>query len=169
MKTYYSFTPTQVGDFLVVGTEKELRFTAFTSGKQKRRIDDCWIRDAAPLAYAVEQITAYFSGELSVFELSYHAEGTPFQQAVWNLLEQIPYGTTLTYGAIAEKLNRAGGAQAVGAACGSNPLPIIIPCHRVIGADGSMTGFGGGLPIKHQLLQHEGIPHGEDQLELDLN
>lgn len=169
MKTYYSFVPTPVGDFLVVGTESELQFTAFSSGKQKRPINDSWVRDAAPIASAIEQIQAYFSGERTEFDLSYHAEGTPFQQAVWNLLEQIPFGTTLTYGAIAEKLNRTGGAQAVGAACGSNPLPIVIPCHRVIGTDGSMTGFGGGLPIKHQLLNHEGIPVGEDQLELDLN
>ena len=169
MKTYYSFLVSPVGDILVAGTERELHFTAFTAGKRNRPIGDQWIKDESPLDYAIEQLNAYFSGELTEFNVPHHAEGTPFQQAVWNLLESIPFGSTLSYGAIAEKLNRPGGAQAVGAACGSNPLPIIIPCHRVIGADGSMTGFGGGLPIKYQLLHHEGIPRGEDQLELDLS
>ena len=91
-----------------------------------------------------------------VFRLPLAPTGTPFQLAVWQLLREIPYGQTVSYGELARRLGQAEAARAVGLANGSNPLPIIVPCHRVIGADGSLTGFGGGLPIKRALLELEG-------------
>jgi len=169
MSLFFCYHPTPVGRFLLAGTDRELRYTSFVSGKRPKKIESSWKEDIAPLGYAIEQIDAYFAGELRDFDIPFHAEGTPFQQAVWSILEVIPFGDTMTYGAVAEKLGRSGGAQAVGAACGANPLPIIVPCHRVIGANGSMTGFGGGLPIKHQLLELEGISTMEEQLPLDFD
>jgi methylated-DNA-[protein]-cysteine S-methyltransferase len=102
------------------------------------------------------QLTAYLAGERETFELPLHAAGTPFQRAVWEALARIPHGTTTTYGELAAGLGRPDRARAVGAANGANPLPIVVPCHRVIGARGALTGFGGGLERKRWLLAHEG-------------
>ncbi|MEL6429965.1 MAG: methylated-DNA--[protein]-cysteine S-methyltransferase [Planctomycetota bacterium] len=104
---------------------------------------------------AARQLEAYFAGELRAFDLPLGAEGTPFQREVWSELVRIPYGRTTTYGAIARTLGDAKRARAVGAAGGRNPLPIVVPCHRVLGADGALTGFAGGLRAKHWLLEHE--------------
>lgn len=101
------------------------------------------------------QLTAYFAGELIEFDLPLAPQGTEFQKQVWLALRRIPFGATTTYGEIARALGDAGAVRAVGAANGRNPLPIIVPCHRVIGANGSLTGFGGGLPVKRWLLDHE--------------
>lgn len=114
---------------------------------------------------AREQLQAYFRGERAGFDLPVDpAEGSEFQRAVWDQLRLIPYGETWTYGRIAERIGRAGGSQAVGLACGANPVSIVIPCHRVIGRDGSLTGFGGGLPRKRFLLDLENPQQG---LELE--
>ena len=115
--------------------------------------DDASDSDRERLGIAIEQLDQYFAGERTVFELPLDYAGTPFQRSVWNELRGIPYGTTTTYGALARRL----GAQprAVGAAVGATPIPIIIPCHRVIGTDGSLTGYGGGLPRKRALLDFE--------------
>ena len=110
----------------------------------------------APFAEAGRQLEEYFSGERQVFDLPLAPAGTPFQLAVWRALQGIGYGQTTSYGQLARELGHAHGARAVGLANGSNPLPVIIPCHRVIGADGSLTGFGGGLRIKRALLHLEG-------------
>jgi methylated-DNA-[protein]-cysteine S-methyltransferase len=117
--------------------------------------------DPAPLAAATEQLEQYFRGERPQFELSLDYGGTPFQHSVWDVLRTIPYGTTTTYGAIARELKAQ--PRAVGSAVGSTPIPIIVPCHRVIGSDGSLTGYGGGLPRKRALLDLEA---GVDQLVL---
>jgi methylated-DNA-[protein]-cysteine S-methyltransferase len=106
---------------------------------------------------AREQLLAYFAGERRAFDLPLLPSGTPFQQQVWNALREIPFGATRSYRDIALRIGNPNGVRAVGAANGRNPLPIIVPCHRVIGSDGSMTGFGGGLPVKQFLLVHEGI------------
>lgn len=114
-----------------------------------------WIRDERPLVDAVEQLRAYFAGERRVFDLSLSLRGTPFQVRVWNALRDIPYAVTTSYRALAEVLGKPSAARAVGAANARNPLPIVLPCHRVVGADGSLTGFAGGIERKRWLLQFE--------------
>ncbi len=111
--------------------------------------------DAPPFAQAKEQLAAYFRGELTQFDLPLAPEGTTFQRAVWEELRRIPYGTTVSYGEVARRLGRPNACRAVGLANGRNPLPIVVPCHRVIGADGSLTGYGGGLACKRALLDLE--------------
>jgi methylated-DNA-[protein]-cysteine S-methyltransferase len=104
---------------------------------------------------AVEQLLAYFDGELTEFDLALDMRGTPFQRRVWNALTEIPYGETESYGELARRVGQPGAARAVGMANGHNPIAIIVPCHRVIGADGSLTGYGGGLDRKRTLLRLE--------------
>jgi methylated-DNA-[protein]-cysteine S-methyltransferase len=116
------------------------------------------------LAEAVAQLDAYFSGDLVSFDLPLELHGSEFQRSCWLALASIPYGQTVSYGEQARRLGLGSdAARAVGAANGQNPLPIVLPCHRVIGADGSLTGFGGGLEVKRFLLEHEGalLPLGE--------
>jgi len=115
-------------------------------------------RDPRPLADAVTQLREYFSRIRRRFDLPLDLRGTEFQRAVWKEVAAVPYGTTVSYGEIARRLGRGPmGARAVGAAVGANPVPIVIPCHRVVGADGSLVGYGGGLPTKAALLRLEGI------------
>ena len=110
----------------------------------------------ACLEITVLQLLEYFDGKRTTFDLPLHPSGTEFELRVWNRLLEIPYGATTSYGAIATEFGLPNGARAVGKANGNNPLPIVIPCHRVIGADGSLVGFGGGLPMKRALLTLEG-------------
>jgi methylated-DNA-[protein]-cysteine S-methyltransferase len=107
------------------------------------------------LRETVRQLRAYFAGELETFELDLAPEGTPFQQKVWSELLNIPFGETISYGELARRIGNPNASRAVGLANGSNPIPIIIPCHRVIGSNGKLTGYGGGLPIKEKLLALE--------------
>ncbi|MER7516706.1 methylated-DNA--[protein]-cysteine S-methyltransferase [Streptomyces sp. NPDC126499] len=112
-------------------------------------------RDPRPFTEAVRQLDAYFAGELTVFDLPLKLIGTPFQLRVWELLRLIPYGETRTYGELAEALGSPGASRAVGLANGRNPVSIVVPCHRVIGTSGSLTGYGGGLDRKKRLLAFE--------------
>jgi methylated-DNA-[protein]-cysteine S-methyltransferase len=105
----------------------------------------------------VRQLDEYFEGKRRAFDLTLAPQGTLFQQSVWAALQTIPYGTTISYRQLAEKIGNLAAIRAVGRANGSNPIPIIIPCHRVIGTDGSLIGFGGGLPLKAELLKLEGV------------
>jgi methylated-DNA-[protein]-cysteine S-methyltransferase len=114
-----------------------------------------WHSDDGPFEDAVAQLHAYFAGELTDFHLPLAMDGTAFQRRVWSELREIPYGQTISYGELARRVGRPGAARAVGLANGRNPVGIIVPCHRVIGADGSMTGYGGGLARKVWLLEHE--------------
>jgi methylated-DNA-[protein]-cysteine S-methyltransferase len=114
-----------------------------------------WRRADAPFRGAIEQLDAYFAGERSTFELPLQMAGTPFQRLAWYALLSIPYGTTISYAEQARRMGRAGASRAVGAANGRNPIAIIVPCHRVIGSGGTLTGYGGGLPLKQWLLDHE--------------
>jgi methylated-DNA-[protein]-cysteine S-methyltransferase len=118
-------------------------------------------RDDAALADVHDQLTEYFAGQRTAFELAFRASGNPLQLAVWELISAIPYGATRSYGDLARDLGDRTLAQAVGTACGRNPLPVVVPCHRVVGADGSLVGFGGGLPRKRFLLDLE---HREERL-----
>jgi methylated-DNA-[protein]-cysteine S-methyltransferase len=115
-----------------------------------------WQRDDRGFAEVVAQLEAYFAGTLSRFELPLAADGTDFQRRVWAALQEIPYGETISYGELAQYVGKPGASRAVGLANGRNPIGIVIPCHRVIGADGSLTGYGGGLERKVWLLEHEG-------------
>lgn len=114
-----------------------------------------WRESTAGLAQAHDQLAAYFAGELRAFTLPLRARGTTFQQRVWDGLTRIPFGTTWSYGELAAAIGSAGHARAVGAANGQNPLAIVVPCHRVIGANGALVGYGGGLDRKRWLLEHE--------------
>ncbi len=115
-----------------------------------------WHEDQAAFADVVEQLHSYFAGELTRFEVTLELRGTEFQRRVWHALVEIPYGETRSYGQLAERVGSPGASRAVGLANGHNPVAIIVPCHRVIGADGSLTGYGGGLERKQVLLALEG-------------
>jgi len=118
-------------------------------------------RDDAAFADVRDQLAQYFAGSRTSFDLALRATGNPLQQAVWRLIAATPYGATRTYGELARDLGDRSLAQAVGAACGRNPLPVVVPCHRVVGADGSLVGFGGGLERKRFLLDLE---HRDERL-----
>ncbi|MEU8888043.1 methylated-DNA--[protein]-cysteine S-methyltransferase [Streptomyces sp. NPDC048442] len=119
-------------------------------------------RDPEPFPEVIEQLNAYFEGELKEFTLPIHLEGTPFQRTVWAELRKIPYGETRSYGELAKALGKPGASRAVGLANGKNPISIVVPCHRVIGSGGSLTGYGGGLERKQHLLALE---RGESEQE----
>ncbi|MFD7707284.1 methylated-DNA--[protein]-cysteine S-methyltransferase [Streptomyces sp. NPDC059785] len=112
-------------------------------------------RDDRPFGAAADQLTAYFAGDLKEFDLPLHLDGTPFQRTVWDRLRAIPYGETRSYGELAVALGNPRASRAVGLANGRNPVGIIVPCHRVVGADGGLTGYGGGLDRKRRLLDFE--------------
>jgi methylated-DNA-[protein]-cysteine S-methyltransferase len=149
--TFYIEMPSPIGQLLLVGDEHGLQQLHMSP----YRIEPEWHNEPEPFAKATEQLEQYFAGERSDFELELDMRGTNFQQAVWSALLTIPYGETRSYGEIATQIGRPDRARAVGAANGSNPVSIIVPCHRVIGADGSLTGYGGGLERKRWLLDHE--------------
>lgn len=145
-----------VGPLVLMASPKGLAglFFGHRAPEDGRPPDD---PDSPHLNAAESQLGEYFRGDRTCFELKLDARGTAFQERVWQQLTTIPFGTTWSYGDIARNLENPGAVRAVGLANGSNPISIIVPCHRVIGADGSMTGFGGGLEIKQQLLTHEGV------------
>jgi methylated-DNA-[protein]-cysteine S-methyltransferase len=126
---------------------------------RKAQSTDGWTEDAkaAPLSVAVQQLTEYFAGTRRDFDLPLRPSGTLFQTRVWRELTGIPYGQTWSYGQLAKRINKPSASRAVGLANGANPISIVVPCHRVIGADGSLTGYGGGLERKKWLLAHEGL------------
>ena len=154
--TYWQEIDTAIGPLLLVGGSGGLSCVGFQAGPRAMRPQPHWVRSSETFVEAAAQLAAYFSGSLRVFHLALAPQGTPFQLTVWEALRLIPYGETLSYGELARRLGHPQGARAVGLANGANPLPVIVPCHRVIGADGSLTGFGGGLPIKRALLALEG-------------
>lgn len=151
----YGYLESPVGALLVAGDEAGLHCISFPRGDRAVAPRQEWRRDEALFENAFAQLAAYFAGALTEFELPLHFAGTPFQKAVWRTLIDIPYGETMSYGALAAAIGRPSAARAVGAANGANPLPIVAPCHRVIGADRSLTGIGGGLETKRFLLEHE--------------
>lgn len=165
-RLFYTYVDGPVGNFLVAGTDTTLHFTGFTSGHQQRAPQADWVHDDAPLRYAVDPLRAYFAGEPVEFDLPLHTVGTEFQRSVWRALRQVGHGETASYGDIARRIGKPAASRAVGAANAANHIPIIIPCHRIIGADGSLTGFGGGLDAKTQLLQLEGAARPDAQLGL---
>ncbi len=151
----YTTFESPVGPLLLVGDSNALRLVSFESSKHAAPPQADWKRDGAPFAEVVRQLQAYFRGELREFDVPLALEGTEFQLRVWNALRGIPYGETISYLQLAERIGNPKAVRAVGLANGSNPIPIIVPCHRVIGSDGSLTGFGGGLSTKKKLLELE--------------
>lgn len=148
---------TPIGRLVVAADEAGIRHILFD--RNRHPIPDgrgAWLRSPPRVAHARKQLEEYFRGERRQFDLELVPVGTPFQVLVWNTLAIIPYGETWSYGRLAKYIGEPESARAVGAANGRNPIPIVLPCHRVIGADGSLTGFGGGLEKKAKLLQLEG-------------
>ena len=153
--THYTYMESPVGRLLLAGDETGLQRVAFAEGGKALQPEPNWSDDARPLRQAVEQLKAYFAGDLRTFDLPLRMEGTPFQLAVWRALQDIPYGETASYGEIARRVGTPQGSRAVGLANGSNPIAIVVPCHRVIGSNGKLTGYGGGLNNKETLLALE--------------
>jgi len=153
----YTLAPSPVDDLLVMSDGEALTGLYMSDQRYSPQIAADWVRDDGLPVFAAarEQLDAYFAGELRRFELPLAVGGTAFQRRVWKALTTIPYGSTTTYGGLAKELGRPAASRAVGMANGRNPVCIVIPCHRVIGADGSLTGFGGGLPRKIRLLELE--------------
>ncbi|MFT5459795.1 MAG: methylated-DNA-[protein]-cysteine S-methyltransferase [Myxococcota bacterium] len=146
----YARLDTAIGPLLIVGDDAGLRQLTFDGHP-----DAEWHEDPTALATALTQLREWFAGEREVLDLPSAAAGTPFQTLVWAQLSTIPYGTTTTYAALARALGKPGAARAVGLANGANPLAVLCPCHRVLGANGSLTGYAGGLHRKQWLLTHE--------------
>ncbi len=146
----YTWIESPVGRLLLAGDEKGLRKLLF-GGKP----EPGWREDPKALAEPVRQLRAYFAGELHDFDLPLAPEGTPFQLRVWRELRNIPYGQTISYGELARRIGSPKGSRAVGLANGANPISIVVPCHRVIGSNGKLTGYGGGIENKELLLALE--------------
>lgn len=152
---YYSYLSSPLGPILIAGDEDGLRLINFQRNASLPAAASAWTEDRQPLRDAIDQLEAYFAGTLRDFTLKLAPVGTPFQQSVWQALQDIPYGETTSYGALARQLGKPQASRAVGAANGRNPLAIVIPCHRVIGSTGKLTGYAGGLDIKEALLDFE--------------
>jgi len=177
MRLSYHVMSSPVGLLFLVSGEDGLKSIRFMDRKSIKRMiadhtavfpDAEWQPSLLGLKPVVDQLEAYFCGALSSFDVKLAPEGTEFQHQVWAALLQIPYGETRTYGQIAKAIRQPKAARAVGLANNQNPLPIIVPCHRVVGAKGALTGYGGGLQRKKWLLQHEarffGMPAGDVDL-----
>lgn len=145
-----------VGKLVIAADDAGVRHIRFERERHPIRRTGDWQRDAARLAFVRVQLEEYFAGTRRTFDLPLAPVGSPFQLRVWEALRDIPYGRTVSYSEVARRMADPESVRAVGAANGRNPLPIVVPCHRVIGADGSLVGFGGGLPRKRWLLAHEG-------------
>jgi len=153
--TFYSMIESPVGDLLVSGNGEAVTRLYMEVRRWGPGDTSGWRRDDALFDGARRQLHAYFAGELLAFDLPLAPAGTPFQQRVWRALCEIPYGDVVSYGTIARRIEAPSAVRAVGAANGRNPISIVIPCHRVVGANGSLTGYGGGLERKDWLLEHE--------------
>ncbi len=152
---YDCYLTTPIGDLLLAGDDETLSLVAFPEGSMRRDPEPDWIYKEKPFTNARQQLTEYFAGTRKDFDLPLSLAGTEFQLRVLNELRRIPYGETTSYGDIAARIGKPKAMRAVGAANGRNPIPIIVPCHRVIGRSGDLTGFGGGLDAKQALLQLE--------------
>lgn len=155
MMIAYAYLDTPVGFLLLAANEDGIREVRFSKPGRGLAAPSDWQEDPAELREPIRQLRAYFAGELEKFEIRLAPEGTQFQQRVWAELSKIPYGATVSYGELARRMGNPKASRAVGLANGSNPIPIIIPCHRVIGSNGKLTGYGGGLPVKEKLLALE--------------
>lgn len=156
MRTYFSTIDSPIGKILLVSDGESLTRLAMEEQKYFSGVQDNWRRDDKIFKEARAQLEAYFAGDLQEFDLPLAPQGSEFQLEVWQALQDIPYGKTESYGSLAKRVDSPKGARAVGLANGHNPISIIVPCHRVIGANGKLTGYGGGIERKRWLLEHEG-------------
>jgi methylated-DNA-[protein]-cysteine S-methyltransferase len=156
----YCHVDSPIGSLLLTSDGESLTGLYMGAPSKSPELGSDWLEkpNGAPLAKAARQLEEYFAGKRKEFDLPLKMEGTEFQKRVWRQLTRIPFGETWSYGQLAKTLDNPNGSRAVGLANGRNPIAVIVPCHRVIGADGSMTGFGGGIPRKQWLLAHEGLP-----------
>ncbi|PHS39485.1 MAG: cysteine methyltransferase [Robiginitomaculum sp.] len=154
--THYDYLDTPIGPLLLAGCKDYLRFVGFAEGFQARRPLEIWKKDGRMFTQARQEFTEYFAGTRTKFTVPIKLSGSEFQRSVWQALIDVPYGETCSYGDIANAINNPKSSRAVGGANNANPIPVIVPCHRIIGADKSMTGFGGGIPTKEFLLDLEG-------------
>ena len=152
---YYCYFETPIGELLLAGEADALTMIGFPKGAMRRDPEADWIYKEEPFSEVRRQLGEYFAGQRKEFDLPLALQGTEFQVSVLEALQRIPYGETTSYGAIAQQIGRPKAVRAVGAANGRNPIPIIVPCHRVIGSSGDLTGFGGGLDTKAELLRLE--------------
>ena len=153
--TTYTYIDSPLGEILLARNQEGLTTISFQAGIHPKSPKSSWRLDEESLSEARDQIEAYFAGQLSAFDLPLEPRGTPFEKLVWEELIEIDYGRTASYSEIARKLHARSAARAVGAANRNNPLPIVIPCHRVIGANGDLKGYSGGREFKRALLDHE--------------
>jgi methylated-DNA-[protein]-cysteine S-methyltransferase len=153
--TIYWTVETPVGELLLAGDGEHLQRLHMQSGNRPATVEPGWERAEQPFAEMCEQLDQYFAGERREFDLPLAPRGSDFQRRVWAALEEIPYGETRTYGEIADSIGRPSASRAVGAANGANPISIVIPCHRVIGSSGALTGYAGGVERKRRLLELE--------------
>lgn len=156
--TYYTKTPSPIGELLLASDGKNLIRVSMDQQKHAAEIEADWVesKEIPVLRLAVEQLKSYFAGLLNHFDLPLAFRGTEFQIRVWRELEKIPYGQTISYRELAKRIGNVKASRAVGMANGKNPLPIVVPCHRVIGASGQLTGYAGGVQRKTKLLELEG-------------
>ena len=162
---YFRYHESPTGPLLLAGDESGLRMLHMDNSEHWQPREG-WRPADRQLDDACRQLDCYFAGRMKRFELRLAPHGTPFQQAVWQALQDIPYGRTISYGELAERIGRPRSIRAVGTANGANPISIIIPCHRVIGRDGSLTGYAGGLSRKALLLKLEGVRLQPEQDQL---
>ena len=160
----YTYQPSPLGDLLLVRDDDGITGLYLPTGKHPVTPMADWTRDDTGFDDIRRQLDEYFAGTRREFDLPLHASGTAFQKRVWQALLDIPYGETASYGKTAAAIGEPGAARAVGLANGHNPISIIVPCHRVVGADGSLTGYGGGLDAKRWLLSHEACHAGTVRL-----
>lgn len=153
--TDYAMLDSPVGNLLIGGDQASVMLIGFSKGSRAVTARPEWRRDDSLYAGARSQLSEYFAGQRAVFDFSMTLIGTDFQKQCWEALIAIPQGQTRTYATIAREIGRPKAVRAVGAANGANPLPIVVPCHRLLGADGSLTGFGGGVDVKQYLLDLE--------------
>ena len=157
LRIFYTILDSPFGPVCLAGTEQGLRRIDFQCGDRPVQLAHMWQEDTDLLDSAKHQLQEYFQGQRQSFTLPLTPPGTPFQQRVWQELQRIPFGTTLTYRELAKYLGIPQAARAVGHANGRNPLAIVIPCHRLIGSDGQLRGYASGITLKQRLLQHEGV------------
>jgi methylated-DNA-[protein]-cysteine S-methyltransferase len=154
-KAYWTTMETPIGTILLVGDGERLQELHLPDRFDDDSVPTGSVRDRSALAEPVRQLGGYFAGELTSFDLALDPAGTPFQQKVWWALADIPYAETESYGEVAARIGNHKACRAVGLANSRNPIAIVLPCHRVIGADGTLTGYGGGLDLKQRLLDME--------------
>jgi methylated-DNA-[protein]-cysteine S-methyltransferase len=159
----YTTLASPIGELLLLGDGRRLHGLYMQHGRRPIEIGAAWERRVEPFIKAQAQLREYFAGERSTFDLPLSLDGSDFERRVWHGLQQIPYGETISYGELARRIGAPSAARAVGLANGRNPIAVIVPCHRVIGANGTLTGYGGGLERKRILLELE---RGQGRLQL---